>query len=125
MKLLLDTNALIWWFEDPALLTSESRKAIRNGENSVYVSAAAVWEISIKKSLGKLQAPDDIDVQIMKENFIPLPIAITHALAVGNLPPYHQDPFDRIQIVQAKLEKLTIVTRDKNIKRYDVPVIIA
>ena len=124
-RVLLDTHALLWWFEDPTLLSKEARSVIRNGENTIYVSAAAVWEITIKKSLGKLQSPDNLEKLMTEVNFSPLSITISHALAVSSLPPYHQDPFDRIQIAQAKMERLTFITRDRNIQQYDVPIIVA
>jgi PIN domain nuclease of toxin-antitoxin system len=124
VNLLLDTHVLLWWLDDPGLLSADARKAITMGTNGVYVSAAAAWEIAIKKSLGRLEAPDDLERVMAEERFLPLPIRVPHALAVASLPPIHQDPFDRIQVAQAQLEDLTLVTRDATIPRYDVPVLL-
>jgi len=125
MTLSLDTHALLWWLEDPQLLSKAARKAIGEGRNTVYVSAAVVWEITIKKSLGKLDAPDDLGVAMEANRFLPLPITIPHALAVASLPPIHNDPFDRLLIAQARHEGFKLVTRDKHVAEYAVPFISA
>ena len=123
MHLLLDTHTLIWWLANNSTLSSTAKDAIANPDNLVFVSAASAWEIAIKKSLGKLQAPDDLDKQIEDKRFTPLAINIDHALAVENLPHHHQDPFDRILIAQAIHEGLTMVSRDRIFKSYDVAII--
>lgn len=125
MRLLLDTHVLLWWLDDPVLLASPARAAISLNSNEVFVSAAAVWEIAIKKALGKLQAPDDLEAVMEEDRFQPLPITVPHALAVASLPSIHQDPFDRIQVAQVQLEDLTLVTRDTRLKQYDIPYIDA
>ena len=122
MKLLLDTHALIWWLADDSTLFGGAKKAISNPDNLVFVSAASAWEIAIKKSLGKLDAPDDLEIQIEKHNFQSLPITITHGVAVGKLPWYHKDPFDRMIIAQAICSSMTIITRDKKFSLYEVSV---
>ena len=91
----------------------------------MLVSAAVAWEITIKRQLGKLEAPDDLEAALEEERFQNLPITVRHALAVADLPAIHADPFDRIQVAQARLEGLTIVTRDGTIPRYDVPCLRA
>jgi PIN domain nuclease of toxin-antitoxin system len=91
----------------------------------VFVSAATAWEISIKKALGKLQAPDDLDEALVANAFQPLNITISHALLAGQLPPHHDDPFDRLLIAQTKIEGLTLITRDKKQMLYDIPTITA
>lgn len=88
----------------------------------VAVSAATVWEIEIKRALGKLRAPDDLLVTIDASGFDRLPIDFEHSLEAGRLPLIHGDPFDRMLIAQARIESLTIATADPQIKRYDVPV---
>jgi PIN domain nuclease of toxin-antitoxin system len=125
VNLLLDTHVLLWWLDDPALLAEEAQRAIGEGDNLVFVSAAVAWEIAIKKALGKLEAPDDLQDVMAAERFQQLPITIPHTLAVAALPPIHQDPFDRIQVAQAKLENLTLVTRDGCIQQYAVSVMKA
>ena len=118
--LLLDTHVLLWWLDDPSLIAADARELIADPRRPVFVSAAAAWEITIKRQLGKLEAPDDLEDVLKRERFQHLPIAIRHAVAVAELPPIHADPFDRIQVAQARLEGLTIITRDGRIPRYDV-----
>ena len=125
MTLLLDTHVLLWWLDDPDLLSRKARDAIAQGDNMIFLSAAVAWEIAIKKALGKLDAPDDLQDVMAAERFQPLPITIPHALAIAALPAIHQDPFDRIQIAQTKLESLTLVTRDRFIQQYPISSIKA
>lgn len=125
MKLLLDTHVLLWWLDDPQVLGTKAARAIADGGNTVFVSAAAAWEIAIKKALGKLVAPDNLVDVMAQERFLALPITIAHALAVASLPAIHQDPFDRIQVAQAQIEKLTLVTRDAITMEYPVRVLQA
>lgn len=122
MRFLLDTHALLWWLADPDRLSAESRDAIMKSSNDIYVSAASAWEIAIKKRIGKLQAPDDLEVQIDENRFTPLPVEIRHGLAVERLPPIHRDPFDRMLVIQAQLEDLTVITRDEIIPEYGISV---
>jgi len=84
------------------------------------VSAASAWEISIKKALGKLMAPDDLEQQVDESGFAALPISLVHGLAAGRLPRHHDDPFDRMLIAQALEEGLTLVTHDKRFSDYEV-----
>lgn len=123
MNLLLDTHVLIWALSDDARLSSPARQAIVAGETLVFVSAATAWEITIKKALGKLSAPDNYEEELARHRFTPLDISTAHALAVGTLPPIHDDPFDRLLIAQAKVERLRLVTADARILRYDVPTL--
>ena len=122
MRLLLDTHALLWWLADEGL-TDQARDAIADPDNFVMVSAASAWEISIKKALGKLSAPDDLEQQVDEGGFAPLPISIAHGLAAGQLPRHHDDPFDRMLIAQAFGEALTIVTHDKRFSDYEVALL--
>lgn len=125
MTLLLDTHVLLWWLEDPNLLSKNARTAIRDGGNTVYVSAAVAWEIAIKKALGKLDAPDNLEKVLEANRFLPLPVTIPHALAVLSLPRHHRDPFDRLLIAQALLEGFRLVSRDPAIAKYPVPHLVA
>ncbi len=125
MTLLLDTHTFLWWLDDPQLLSNPARKAIGNGKYIVYVSAAVIWEIVIKRSLGKLDAPDDLEAAMAANRFLSLPVTILHALAVQTLPNHHRDPFDRILIAQARCEGFVLVSRDPQIAHYDVPIIAA
>jgi PIN domain nuclease of toxin-antitoxin system len=124
VRLLLDTPALLWWLADEGL-TEQARDAVADPANAVAVSAVSAWEISVKKALGKLAAPDDLEHQVRAGGFLPLPISIAHGLAAGQLARHHEDPFDRMLIAQARAEGLTIVTRDKRFADYDVALLPA
>jgi PIN domain nuclease of toxin-antitoxin system len=125
MTLLLDTHVFLWWLDDPRKISAAARQAIGNGRNTVFVSAVVIWEIVIKKSLGKLKAPGDLDHAIAANQFIPLPVTIPHVLALEKLAEHHRDPFDRLLIAQAFEEGLTFITRDEHAARYQVPHILA
>lgn len=125
MNLLLDTHVVLWWLDDPVLLSEAARDAIAEPENAVFVSAVVAWEIAIKRGLGKLSAPADLKAAIQSSGFQQLPVTIAHALATESLPFHHRDPFDRMLIAQAICEGFTLVTRDSNISPYEVSVITA
>jgi PIN domain nuclease of toxin-antitoxin system len=125
MKLLLDTHALLWWLDDPSLLSKQSYLQISDPNVEVLVSAAVIWEIAIKQSLGKLVVVGDVDMCITKSNFKRIEINFEHCWAVKGLPFIHRDPFDRMLIAQALVEKATIATRDPNFPPYGVPCVLA
>ncbi len=125
MNLLVDTHVLLWWLDNPSQLSEAAATAIRDGANVVYVSAATVWEIVIKKTLGRLDAPDNLDEVLRECRFTSLPITVAHALAVQAIPMRHRDPFDRMLVAQARAEGMTIVTRDLKVLEYAVPNIVA
>ena len=125
MNLLLDTHTLIWALENNATLSEEARNAIINGKNMVFVSAVSAWEISIKEAIGKLKVPDNLQEEISLHRFTPLNINFEHAKRAGELPPLHKDPFDRMLIAQAEIEKLILVTRDRLIAQYNVNLLQA
>ena len=125
MKVLLDTHTLLWWLAEDETLSTKARHMIASPKTTVYVSAASAWEIAIKKALGKLQAPDDLVAALFANRFQHLPVTIEHALYAGSLPRYHDDPFDRMLVAQALMEKLTIITRDKSIPAYNPAIISA
>ncbi|TPJ75702.1 type II toxin-antitoxin system VapC family toxin [Mesorhizobium sp. B2-6-2] len=116
---LADTHIILWSISDDRRL-SEHHRAILASEAVVFASAASVWEIAIKRSIGKLQAPDDLPALLPRMRFQPLAVTLQHAHAVGDLPPHHGDPFDRLLIAQAQMEKLAILTSDPNFARYQV-----
>ncbi len=120
MNLLLDTHTLIWVFDANPKLSQVARDAISEGQNEVFVSAVTAWEIAIKRSLGKLELRGNYRRGLERYRFTPLNISTEHALAVEALPQHHADPFDRLLIVQAQLENLTLVTRDGRFDNYDV-----
>jgi PIN domain nuclease of toxin-antitoxin system len=122
---ILDTHALLWWLTDPGQLSDKARTAIEAASTTVFVSAASVWEIVLKKSLGKLEVPDDLATVVEENRFVELPITHAHALKLGTLPSIHRDPFDRILVAQAQCEECALVSRDANILRYHVECIVA
>lgn len=124
MRLLLDTHVILWWLGDSDEL-SDQVKDLLDTEPSAHLSAVSAWEIAIKQSLGKLDGPDDLAERVRDSQFTTLPITAGHGVRAGRLPALHRDPFDRILVAQAQIEGMTIVTRDKWIPRYDVPVMAA
>lgn len=118
MNLLLDTHVLLWWLTDPASLSQQAQAAIASGENLVFVSAASIWEMTIKSGLGKLTMPNDLDQQMQIERFDELPIRIADSRLVATLPALHRDPFDRMLVAQARNNSLILVTRDRLILAY-------
>lgn len=125
MKLLLDTNSVIWWLGRLPRLGPAALQEISSGRNDVFVSAISACEISIKTAIGKLDAPGDVDVQASAAGFTPLPVALRHGAAMRDLPLHHRDLFDRILIAQARCEDLTVVTADRVFGAYDIPVLDA
>lgn len=119
-RLLLDTHALLWWLLDDPALGARARAAIADAGNQVHVSAATIWELSIKRSKGLLQAPEDLEALVLDEGFISLPISLFHAQQAGALPDLHRDPFDRMLVAQAQAEGLELVTSDGMIPQYGV-----
>jgi PIN domain nuclease of toxin-antitoxin system len=123
--LLLDTHTLIWALEDNPQLSAAAREAIIDGNNIVFVSAVSVWEISINKARGKLEAPDTLLEEIERLRFTPPDIGLAHADRAGKLPSIHMDPFDRMLIAQAQAEQLTLVTRNADIQKYQMHCVVA
>ena len=127
MKVLLDTHAFLWWITDNPQLSLQARNIISDGKNEIFLSAASGWEIAIKTQLGRLKFPDKPELFVSKQMAINaiqgLPIQISHALHVYNLPNHHQDPFDRMLVSQAQLEGMHILTSDSQISEYHVKVI--
>lgn len=120
MAYLLDTHTLLWWLADDPALPGPVREIIRDPNQAMLVSAASSWEISIKRALGKLRAPDELLAILEEEGFQELPISWAHAQQAGRLPPIHRDPFDRMLIAQALLQGMTLLTADADIARYEV-----
>jgi PIN domain nuclease of toxin-antitoxin system len=121
VKLLLDSHAYLWWLDDDPSLSAPARAAIADPENVVLVSAATVWEIEIKRVLGRLKAPDvDFAAEIETNQFGEVPVRSGHAVTAARLPAHHDDPFDRMLVAQAQLEGLVCVTRDSAFGPYGV-----
>jgi PIN domain nuclease of toxin-antitoxin system len=105
------------------LLDREASATIELDADAVFVSAASIWEIEIKRALGRLSAPPRIGAAAREAGYEALPINFDHATAAGELPPIHGDPFDRMLVAQARVEGLTLATADRQLQRYDVPTL--
>lgn len=116
--LLLDTHVILWWLTDDPRLSEDLARMI-DEEVDVFVSSVNVWEVAIKQGMGKIKAPADLSEQIRDSELSHLPISLDHAIQAGRLPLVHRDPFDRMLIAQAKVQDLTLVTRDDTVLRYE------
>jgi PIN domain nuclease of toxin-antitoxin system len=123
--LLLDAHALLWWLADDPTLSDPARHAIAEPSTEVLVSAATVWEISIKRGLGKLEAPVGLIDAIEASGFSGLPVTLADGEAVAALPGHHRDPFDRMLVAQAARLDAVIVSRDDSFAAYDCDVLTA
>lgn len=125
MKLLLDTQLLLWAAGQPERLSTAARRQLNNASNELLFSAASLWEVTIKKSLGR----DDFRVEprllrreLLDNGYTELPVTSEHAVSVDGLPDLHKDPFDRILLAQALTEGITLLTADAQLARYPGPV---
>ena len=126
MDYLLDTHAIIWAITDEKKLSSKSKALIENKSNKCFVSIVSFWEIGIKCSLGRLELKTDLDdiFKIIEQaGFETLPVSHNHILESTKLPLHHNDPFDRLIIGQAMSEKMTLITKDKEFKRYECALV--
>jgi len=121
MKLLLDTHVFIWWDSDPARLSPHALAALEDPANQVVLSTVSIWEIVIKSALGKLQVRQPLGQIVMQQQsngLVMLPVLLEHVLAVEALPPLHKDPFDRLLVAQAKVERAEFVSADQLLAAY-------
>ena len=123
MKLLLDTHAALWFLSDDERMGENAKQHLTDDDNRILLSAAVVWEIAIKRALGKLVVPEEYQTLLLSAGVQALPITIDHAAAVERLPPHHRDPFDRMLVAQALGEAAAIVSRDDILRRYGVTLI--
>jgi len=103
---------LLWWLSADRSLSPKAVAAITDGENMICVSAVTAWAISVKRAMGKLKAPTELEEALEANRFHQFSIPIRHARIAGELPRYHDDPFDRMLVAQAQTEQLSIVTHD-------------
>ncbi len=122
MRLLADTHAALWLLDEDKRLSTHADELLTDATNEVLLSAAVVWEVAIKRSLGKLDAPNGFARELLDGGAVPLPISIDHARAVRTLPWHHRDPFDRLLVAQATLEDAVIVSHDEKLRPYGVQV---
>lgn len=125
MKLLLDTQVLLWAVGQPKRLSAAARRLLNNPRHELFFSAASVWEIAIKNTLGR----DDFRVEprllrrgLLDNGYVELPITSQHAVNIDGLPPLHKDPFDRLLLAQALSEGITLLTGDAQLAQYGRPV---
>ena len=127
MQVLLDTHALLWWLTDSPRLKPTWRRTLGDAQTRVVVSAASIWEVAIKRAMRRLQIdlPEGLALHELAEacGFEDLPVTARHAAATQDLPQHHADPFDRILIAQARLERLTLVSADPAMRAYDVELL--
>lgn len=121
-RLLLDTHVFLWWRAEPDRLSREARQAIGHAD-LVFVSTASAWEAAIKTRLGRLRLPATMEAGVLASGFERLPVTFAHAERTTQLPDHHRDPFDRMLVAQAQVESLTLVTRDRRLEPYDVPIL--
>ena len=120
VRLLIDTHILLWADERPQLIAPPLRAAMRDETNELIVSAATVWEIAIKRAIGKLRFDRPIVATVLALGFEILPVTGSHAEHAGGLPRHHDDPFDRLIIAQAYLEGMVLGTQDRLMRPYGV-----
>lgn len=128
MRALLDTHSFLWFNANDERLSVRVRDLMVNSSNDIIFSAVVAWEIAIKYGRGRLPEIDEdpasyVPSRVAHYRLRTLPIEVGHALRAGALPLLHRDPFDRLLVAQAQLERLPIVTSDPNIARYDVEII--
>ncbi len=123
MKILIDTHVFLWWNNRPGLIAPPLRAAIANPDNEIFVSAASVWEIAIKRAIGKPAFAQRIVGAIIGHRFELLAITAEQAEHAGDLPSHHADPFDRLLVAQAGLERMVLGTQDARMKPYGIPTL--
>jgi PIN domain nuclease of toxin-antitoxin system len=120
VRILLDTHVAFWWFNDVDRVEHDARVAIQDSSNDVWMSAASVWEVGIKRAVGRLEIPTPLDEAARETGVMELAVTWAHARTAAELPLLHGDPFDRMLVAQAQLEELVLLTRDPLVRQYDV-----
>jgi len=125
VKLLLDTHLLLWAAGEPKRLSRKARTLIGNPENELLFSAASLWEVAIKRGLGR--SDFQVDARLLRRGLLDngyseLPIVSDHVVATESLPPIHKDPFDRVLVAQATVEGITLLTIDSLVAQYPGPI---
>jgi PIN domain nuclease of toxin-antitoxin system len=123
VRLLIDSHALVWWSNASPVLGTGARGAIADPANEVLISIAALWELTIKTSSGKLSLPADLETMVASEGFAILSITLPHLRRLAGLPRHHRDPFDRMMIAQALAEGIPIATGDRVFAGYGVQIV--
>lgn len=125
--MLVDTQCFLWMTSAPGRFSTVTRRLLQSQTTTLFFSAASAWEIAIKHGLGKLALPGQpseyVEDRLRRTRTTPLPISVAHGLRVAELPPHHRDPFDRLLIAQAQLERLPVLTADRQFAAYDVEIV--
>lgn len=121
MRYLLDTQVILWWYFDSKRLAKEHLKIIADEGNELYVSAASIWEIEVKRRNGKLECPADMMERIKADGFLLLPITAEQLVPLRTIPPIHNDPFDRLLVCQSMVEKIPLISYDDKVNAYFAP----
>jgi PIN domain nuclease of toxin-antitoxin system len=122
---LLDTHIFLWWMEGRKKFSPKIESILKDESNQVFISVISIWEMIIKSNINKLQLPDNLQEGIAESGFSILQLSLSHVFGLDSLPMFHNDPFDRILIAQTITEKLTLITSDEKIKKYNIPVLFA
>jgi PIN domain nuclease of toxin-antitoxin system len=125
MKFLLDTHSLLWTVFEPDKLSTEAQEIIVDHNNIICVSLISLWKISIKQNIGRLDIPKEFFEVVSEGGFEILTLTMDQIKKYRTLPLHHQDPFDRMLIIQARQQKLTFITRDSEISKYDIEIVKA
>jgi PIN domain nuclease of toxin-antitoxin system len=123
LRLLLDTHVVLAWLLGDSDLGPRAGRQLEDDSNQLIVSAVVVWEVAIKRALGKLEVPMTFVADVVQSDALKLPVTLQHAAGVEYLPQHHRDPFDRLLISQARIEGMTLVSSDTTMQAYDVPVL--
>jgi PIN domain nuclease of toxin-antitoxin system len=127
VRLLVDTQCWLWMTSQPQRFSAAVRDQLTRGSTELLLSAACAWEIAVKHALGKLRLPDlppaYIASRLRETRTLPLAISVQHAAHVSTLPAHHRDPFDRLIVAQAQIERVTILTADPVFSAYDVEIL--
>jgi len=123
LRLLLDTHVVLAWLLGQGQLGERAEQQLDDPSNRLIVSAVVVWEVAIKRALGKIEVPMSFVADVIDSDAQKLPISLEHAAGVVQLPHHHRDPFDRLLISQARLEGATLVSADEALRAYDVPLL--
>jgi len=123
VKLLLDTHAALWFLSGDERLGEGAKRHLLDETNRVLLSAAVVWEVALKRSLGKLAVPDEYLALLLGAGVQALPVSLAHAAAIAELPWHHRDPFDRMLVAQAAIEQAALVSRDDELRAYGVTLV--
>ena len=125
MRLLLDTHVFLWWLHENEHISAAANSAILDRGNSVYISAISVFEVRLKEAIRKITIAKNWWEKLCEQDFERLAFSVDHADATRHLPLIHRDPFDRMLVAQAQVEEMTFVTRDRELSKYPVTILLA